>query len=330
MLRKEDRQMYRFLPCLFVCALSSPAAFAAAGVYPDHPIRLIVPYPPGGNIDITARTISPGLSEALGVQIVIDNRGGAGGTIGSEMAAKAPADGYTLLMGSTGTLATAQALYPKLQFDPLKDFAYTSLVSSVALVAVTIPSLPARNVKELIALLKARPGRVTMASAGIGTSNHLAGEYFQTVTGTRLVHIPYKGSGPALVDLMGGQVDMMFDQVSSAIGHIQSGKLRAIAVTTLKRPGALPNVPTMNESGLPGFEASTTTGILLPAKTPPDVVKKVYAAVVKTLRTPAVREGFAKLGADVLESTPEELDRLMRAENVKWGKVIRDANVKVE
>jgi tripartite-type tricarboxylate transporter receptor subunit TctC len=320
----------RLIAGLCLCAVSAAPGFAAQGVYPDRPIRLIVPYPPGGNIDITARTIAPGLSETLGVQIVVDNRGGAGGTIGSEIAAKAPPDGYTFLMGSTGTLATAQALYPKLGFDPLKDFAYTSLVSSVALVAVTIPSLPARNVKELVALLKSRPGRVTMASAGIGTSNHLTGEYFQAVTGTKLVHVPYKGSGPALVDLMGGQVDMMFDQVSSAIGHINSGKLRAIAVTTLKRTGALPKVPTMDESGLKGFEASTTTGILLPAKTPPEIVKRVYAALIKTLRLPATREGFAKVGADVIESTPEELDKLMRAENAKWTKVIRDANVKVE
>jgi tripartite-type tricarboxylate transporter receptor subunit TctC len=233
-------------------------------------------------------------------------------------------------MGSTGTLATAQALYPKLGFDPLKDFAYTSLVSSVALAAITIPSLPARNVKELIALLKARPGRVTLASAGIGTSNHLTGEYFQSVTGTKLVHVPYKGSGPALVDLMGGQVDMLFDQVSSSIGHVKSGKLRALAVTTLKRTGVLPDVPTMDESGLKGFEARTMTGILLPAKTSPEIVKRVHAAVVKTLRTPATREAFAKVGADVIESTPEELDKLMKSENVKWTKVIRDAGVKVE
>ena len=316
---------------LFVsAALAASSAHAAQGVYPDRPIRLIVPYPPGGNIDITARTISPGLGEHLGAQIVVDNRGGAGGTIGSEAAAKAPPDGYTMLMGSTGTLATAQALYPRLQFDPLKDFAYTSLVSSVALVVITIPSLPARNVKELVALLKSRPGRVTFASAGVGTSNHLTGEYFQTVTGTKLVHVPYKGSGPALIDIMGGQVDMMFDQVSSSIGHIRSGKVRALAVTTLKRTGGLPDVPTMDESGFRGFEASTTTGVLLPVKTSPEIVKRVYAALVKTLRMPATREAFAKVGADVLESTPEELDRLMQREHVKWTKVIRDANVKVE
>lgn len=320
--------MQRLSAVILLAAWTATSAVAA--VYPERPIRLVVPYPPGGNIDITARTISPGLTEALGVQILVDNRGGAGGTIGSELVAKAPPDGYTMLMGSTGTLATAQALYPKLNFDPLKDYAHTSLVSSVALVAVTIPSLPARNVKEFIALLKARPGGVTMASSGIGTSNHLTGEYFQTITGTRMVHVPFKGSGPALVDLMGGQVDMMFDQVSSSIGHIQSGRLRALAVTTLKRTSALPKVPTMDESGLKGFEASTTTGVLLPARTPQDIVKRVHAALIKTLRLPATREGFAKVGADVLESTPEEFDKLLRSENVKWSKVIREGNVKID
>jgi tripartite-type tricarboxylate transporter receptor subunit TctC len=315
---------------LMSAALAASNALAAQGVYPDRPIRLVVPYPPGGNIDITARTIAPGLNEHLGVQILVDNRGGAGGTIGSELVAKSPPDGYTMLMGSTGTLATAQALYPRLGFAPLKDFAYTSLVSSVALVIITIPSLPARNVKELIALLKSRPGKVNFASSGIGTSNHLTGEYFQTVTGTKLLHVPYKGSGPALIDIMGGQVDMMFDQVSSSVGHIRSGKVRAHAVTTLKRTGALPEVPTMDESGFKGFEASTMTGVLLPAKTPPEIVKRVYGAVIKTLHTPATREAFAKVGADVIESTPEELAKIMHRENVKWTKVIRDANVKVE
>jgi tripartite-type tricarboxylate transporter receptor subunit TctC len=235
-----------------------------------------------------------------------------------------------MLLGSSGTLATAAALYPRLQFDPLKDFAYTSSVSSVALVVEVIPSLPARNVRELVAMLKSRPGRVTFASAGVGTSNHLTGEYFQTVTGTKLVHVPFKGSGPALIDLMGGQVDMMFDQVSSSVGYIRSGKIRALAVTTPKRAGALPDVPTMDESGFKGFEAQTLTCVLLPAKTPPEIVKRVYAAVVKTIRTSAVREAFGKLGADVIESTPEELDRTMKSENVKWTKVIRDAHVKVE
>lgn len=313
---------------VLVCLLCMSGAATAA--YPERPIRIIVPYPPGGNIDITARTIAPGLSEALGVQVVVDNRGGAGGTIGSEIAAKAAPDGYTALLGSTGTLASSPLLYSKVGFDPLRDYAYTSLVSVVPLVVVVNPSIPARNIKEFVALVKARPGRVTMGSAGTGTSNHLTGEYFQSVTGTKMIHVPYKGSGPALVDLMGGQVDVMFDQLSSSIGYIQGRKLRALAVSTLKRPSGLPDVPTIDESGYKGFEASTTTGILLPAATPKDVVLKLHGALVKVLRLPATKESFQRIGADVLESTPQEFDKLMRSEMAKWSKVVREANVKVE
>jgi tripartite-type tricarboxylate transporter receptor subunit TctC len=313
---------------LIVSALLTISSALAA--YPERPIRLIVPYAPGGNIDITARTIAPGLAEALGTQIVVDNRGGAGGTIGSELAAKSAPDGYTLLMGSSGTLATAQALYPRLGFDPLKDFAYTSLVSVVPLIAVTNPSLPAKNLKELIDLAKSRPGRLTVGSAGPGTSNHLTGELFQSMTHTKLVHVPYKGSGPALVDLMGGQIDIVFDQLSASIGHIQSGRLRALAVTTLKRSSLLPNVPTMDEAGLKGFEASTSTGIVLPAATPRENVKRLHAALIKVLRQPTTRESFARLGAEALESTPEEFDKLMRTETAKWSKVVRDAGVKID
>jgi tripartite-type tricarboxylate transporter receptor subunit TctC len=305
-------------------------AGAAAAAYPDRPVRIIVPYPPGGNIDITARTIAPGMSEALGVQVVIDNRGGAGGTIGSELAAKSPPDGYTTLLGSTGTLATSPLLYPKLGFDPVKDFATTSLVSVVPLVLVVHPSMAARSLKEFIALAKARPGQINMASAGTGTSNHLTGQYFQNVTGTKLQHVPYKGSGPALVDVMGGQVECLFDQLSSSSGYIRGGKLRALAVTTLKRSPAIPEVPTVDESGYKGFEASTTTGIMLPVATPPDVVSRVYAAVVRTVRLPATKEAFARIGADTLESTPEEFTRTLRAEIAKWSQVIRDANIKLE
>ena len=302
----------------------------AHAAYPEKPIRIVVPYPPGGNIDITARTVAPGLAEALGQQVVIDNRGGAGGTIGAELAAKSAPDGYTLLLGSTGTMAASPALYPKLGFDPLKDFAPVSLVSIVPLVMVIHPSIPARTVRDFIALAKARPGRITMASAGSGTSNHLTGELFQSVAGVKLIHVPYKGSGPALIDLMGGQVDVLFDQMSSAIGFIKSGKLRAIAVTTLKRTQATPEVPTMDESGLKGFDASTSTGVLLPAATPREIVSKVHAALIKVLRSPATRENFARIGADTLESSPEEFTRFMREEIAKWGKVVRDAGVKLD
>jgi tripartite-type tricarboxylate transporter receptor subunit TctC len=315
---------------LLLMASLSAAAPAAHAAYPEKPIRIIVPYPSGGNIDITARAIAPGLTEALGQQVVIDNRGGAGGTIGSEIAAKSAPDGYTLLLGSTGTLTNAPALYPKLGYDPVKDFATTSMVSIVPLVMETHPSVPAHTVKEFIALAKTRPGRITMASAGSGSSNHLAGELFQNMTGTKLVHVPYKGSGPALIDMIGGQVDVFFDQLSSSISHIQSGKLRAIAVTTLKRTAALPDVPTVSESGVPGFDASTVTGIVLPAATPRDIVLKVHGALIKVLRLKATHDSFAHFGAETLESTPEEFTRFIREDLAKWSKVIREAGIKLE
>jgi tripartite-type tricarboxylate transporter receptor subunit TctC len=315
---------------LLLMASLSAAAPAVLAAYPEKPIRIIVPYPPGGNIDITARAIAPGLTEALGQQVVIDNRGGAGGTIGSEIAAKSAPDGYTLLLGSTGTLTNAPALYPKLGYDPVKDFATTSMVSIVPLVMESHPSVPAHTVKEFIALAKSRPGRITMASAGSGSSNHLAGELFQNMTGTKLIHVPYKGSGPALIDMIGGQVDVFFDQLSSSIGHIQSGKLRAIAVTTLKRTAALPDVPTVSESGVPGFDASTVTGIVLPAATPRDIVLKVHGALIKVLRLKATHDSFAHFGAETLESTPEEFTRFIREDLAKWSKVIREAGIKLE
>jgi len=322
------KNRYRLL--LLAMPLCVAASLARSASYPEKPIRIIVPYPPGGNIDITARALAPGLIEALGAQVVVDNRGGAGGTIGSELAAKSAPDGYTLLLGSTGTLTTAPALYPRLGYDPVRDFATTSLVSVVPLVMVVHPSVPAKTVKEFIAVAKSRPGRLTMASAGSGTTNHLGGELFQGATGIKMIHVPYKGSGPALVDLMGGQVDVHFDQLSSAIGFIQGGKLRALAVTTLKRSAQMPAIPTMDESGVPGFDASTFTGIVLPAATPRDVVTKLHAALVKVLRAKATRDSFARFGAETLESSPEEFARFIREDLAKWSKVIRDAGIKLE
>jgi len=307
--------------------LAASPVFAA---YPERAIRIIVPYAPGGNIDITARTIAPGMAEALGQQIVIDNRGGAGGTLGTDLAAKAAPDGYTLLLGSTGTLSTAPPLYPRLGYDPVKDFATTSLVSNVPLVLELHPSIPARTVKEFIALAKARPGRITMGSSGAGTTNHLSGELFQMATGTKFIHVPYKGSGPGLIDLMGGQIDIFFDQLSSSIGYIRAGKLHALAVTTIKRAAAMPDLPTIAESGVPGFDSSTWTGIVLPAATPHEIVMKVYAALSKTLRAKATQDSFARLGAETLESTPEEFARFMRDDLAKWTKVVREAGIKLE
>jgi tripartite-type tricarboxylate transporter receptor subunit TctC len=319
----------RIVHGLVLTALLFAASYALAA-YPERTIRIIVPYAPGGNIDITARTIAPGMSEALGQQVVIDNRGGAGGTLGTDIGAKAAPDGYTLVLGSSGTLSTAPPLYPKLPYDPLKDFATTSLVSNVPLVLEVHPSIPARNVKEFIALAKTRPGKITMGSSGAGTTNHLSGELFQSATGTKLIHIPYKGSGPGLVDLIGGQIDIFFDQLSASIGFIQAGKLRPLAVTTIKRAAALPELPTLDESGLKGFDASTWTGIVLPAATPRDVVLKLHGALSKTLKMKTVQDNFTRLGAETLESTPEEFARFMRADLDKWTKVVKQAGIKLE
>jgi tripartite-type tricarboxylate transporter receptor subunit TctC len=315
---------------LTAASLLLPFSAIAAAAYPEKALRIIVPYAPGGNIDITARTIAPGMSEALGQQVVVDNRGGAGGTLGAEIAAKSAPDGYTLLLGSSGTLSTAPPLYPRLGYDPLKDFATTSLVSNVPLVLEMHPLIPAHSVKEFIALAKSRPGKITMGSSGAGTTNHLSGELFQSATGTRFIHIPYKGSGPGLIDLMGGQIDIFFDQLSASIGFIQARKLRALAVTTLKRAAAMPELPTLAESGLPGFDASTWTGVVLPAATPHDIVLKVHAALSKTLRAKATQDSFTRLGAETLESTPEEFARFMREDLAKWTKVVRAAGIKLE
>ena len=320
----NQRQSVLLAATLYILAGVTHAA------YPERAIRIIVPYAPGGNIDITARIIAPGMSEALGQQVVIDNRGGAGGTLGTEIGAKAAPDGYTLTLGSTGTLSTAPPLYPRLGYDPVRDFATTSLVSNVALVLEMHPSIPARTVREFIALAKSRPGKITMGSSGAGTTNHLSGELFQSATGTKFVHIPYKGSGPGLIDLMGGQIDIFFDQLSASIGFIQTGKLRALAVTTLKRATAMPELPTIAESGIPGFDASTWTGIILPAATPRDTVMKVHAALIKTLHAKATRDNFARLGAETLESTPEEFARFVRDDLAKWTKVVREAGIKLE
>lgn len=301
-----------------VCLLSTAGAWAA---YPEKPIRIIVPYAPGGNIDVNARIVAPGLTERLGQPVVVENRGGAGSRIGTEMAAKAAPDGYTLLLGSSGSLTINPVFSPNATIDPLRDFAYTSLVSNVPMVLSVHPSVPARSVKEFIALAKSRPERLTMGSAGVGSNTHFTGELFQLETAIKLVHVPYKGTGPALIELMGGQVDLIFDQLSTSISHIKSGRLRPLGVTTLKRSFLLPAVPTIDESGVRGFEASSYTGIMLPSATPKDIVMKIYEALTNWLDQPAARESFARLGADVIKTTPEEAARRIRDDVAKWTKV---------
>jgi tripartite-type tricarboxylate transporter receptor subunit TctC len=315
-----------------VCALAF--ACAASGVsaqtYPAKPIRMIVPFAPGGNVDITARTVAPGLSQALGQQVVVENRAGAGGIIGTDVVAKAAPDGYTLLMASSSVMTNGPALYPKLPYDILRDVAAVGRVAVVPLAVVVHPSLPARNTRELIAIAKAQDGKLLMANAGVGTTNHLVAELFMIRTGARMTLIPYKGSGPALVDLVAGHVYSHVDQISSALPYVQAGRIRAIAVTTAKRAAALPDLPTLAESGVPGFDASTVTGILLPAKTPRDVVQRLNTALGQVLAQAAVKDRFAALGSEVQPSSSEELAAWIRADLAVWVKVVKQAGIKVE
>ncbi len=314
----------------FGIAVALIAALAAAQKYPERPIRLIVPYPPGGNIDITARTISPGLSQALGTSVVVDNRAGASGTIGVDLAAKSPPDGYTLVVGSTGTITGAPSLFPKLPYDPINDLVGISTVTDVPLVIVVHPSMRARDMKELIALAKQKPGSMTFGSAGPGTTNHLAGELFQIATGVRFTHVPYKGGAPALTDLMGGQIDVVFDQLTGSIAYIRSGKLRALGVTAPKRSAQIPDVPTLAEQGCKGCEASTFTGLFAPAHTPQPIIDRLAKATAQVVASAPVQERFASLGADAKSSTPADLAKLVREDTARWARVVKEAGIKLE
>ncbi len=299
--------------------------------YPSaKPIRLIVPFAPGGNVDITARAIAPGLGEALGQTVIIENRAGVGGTLGADLVAKAPADGYTLLMGSNSSVSVAPALYPRNPYHPIRDFAPIALVAATPFVLVATPSLPARTPGELVALAKAQPGSLSMASSGNGSSNHLVGELFQTSTGTKLLHVPYKGAGAVASDLMGGQVQLLFDQLAASTASIKSGRIKAIAVTSAKRASVLPEVPTMAEAGIKGMEVINITGVLAPAGTPPDVVAKLNAAVLKAIARPEVKERFATLGVDPLGGTPDEFAVFIREDFAKWTQVVKDGNIKLD
>ena len=316
--------------CAGLLAACAAGAATAAAAYPEKPLRMIAPFATGGNTDITARLVAQGLSERLGRPVVVENRGGAGGRIGTALAAQAAPDGYTLLLGSNGPLAINPGFISNLPYDPLRDFAYTSLVSSVALVLSAHPSVPARSVRELITLAKSRPGQLTMGSAGVGSNTHLTGELFQMVTATKFVHVPFKGSGQALIDLLGGQVDFMFDQLSSSLPMIKGGKLRALGMATMQRSPMLPEVPTINESGVRDFEGSTYTGVMLPAATPREIVMTIYDALTQWLDQPSTRESFAKLGTEVIKSTPEEAAQRIRNDIIKWTKVRIATNIKLD
>jgi tripartite-type tricarboxylate transporter receptor subunit TctC len=313
-------------PLLAVLTVLACAA-AHAQTWPTKTIRIVVPFAPGGNVDINARAVAPGLTELLGQPVVVDNRAGAGGMIGGEIVAKAPPDGYTLCMASNSVYSVATNVFAKPLFNPIRDFAAISGISNVPFVLISHPSVPAKTFKEFVSLVKTRPGQMTMATAGTGTSNHLVGELIQMSAGIRMTGVPYKGSGPALIDLLGGQVDTHVDQLTASMGYIRSGKIRALAVTTDKRAPLLPDVPTLAEQGLKGFDATTITGLLAPAATPREIIDRVHGAIVKITAQQAIRERFAALGATTLGNSPAEFAAYIKQDYAKMQKVVKDANI---
>jgi len=316
----------RFVLC---CAIAVPATGALAQSYPTKPIRIIVAYPPGGGTDIVGRMVAQKLSENFGQTVVIDNRGGAAGGIGSEIAAHSVPDGYTILMGNVAPNAINVSLYTKLGYDPVKDFEPVSLVASTPNILVVQPSLAVKTVPDLIALAKVKPGSLNYPSAGLGSSSHLAGELFDNLAGVKMVHIPYKGGGPALTDLLGGQVQLMFATMPAAMPHVRSGRLRAIAVTSVKRSQAMPELPTIGET-LKGYDASTWYGVLAPARTPRPIITTLHAEIVKILGVAETRERLLAQGFEPVGSTPAEFGAYIKAEIAKWAKVIKAAGIKPE
>jgi len=325
------KSLMRFaLAIAAVLSIGNVARADAQGAYPTKPVRLVVPFPPGGTTDILARAIAQRYSEAFGQPFVVDNRPGAGGNIGSELVAKSPPDGYTLLMGTVGTHAINPSLYAKMPYDHVKDFVPVILVAGVPNVLVVNPSLPVNSVQELIAYAKANPNKLNFASSGNGTSIHLSGELFKTMTGVQMTHVPYKGSAPALTDLIGGQVQLMFDNLPSSLQFIKAGKLRALAVTSLARSSTLPELPTLAESGLPGFEASSWFGVLAPAGTPNDIVKKLNGEIAAWLASPDAKEKLAAQGAIAAGGTPDAFVTHIAAESAKWAKVVKASGAHVD
>jgi len=310
--------------CAFVTGAAQPAA------YPDKPIRMLVGFAPGGGTDTTARAIAQPLSEALRQQVIVDNRPGAAGNIATDIASKSPPDGYTILMGTIAALAINPSLYAKLPFDPLRDFEPVTLAVSSTNVLVVHPSLPVKNVKELIALARSQPGKLTYGSSGVGGAGHLAGVLFDQLAGTKMVHVPYKGGAPAMIALVGGEVQLVFATAETAVPQIKAGKIRALGVTIAKRTALLPDLPTIAESGLPGYEANNWYGVLAPAKTPRAIVERLNREIVRILNTQSVKDMLFKQGLDASPSTPQEFSAYIKSEIAKWAKVVKASGAKAE
>ena len=315
--------------CMLVLALAV-AHHAGAQGYPEKPIRFIVPNPPGGGADLVARVIGPKLADSWGQQVVVDNRAGAGGIIGTELAAKAEPNGYTLLLGFTANLCFAPSLFSKLPYDVVKDFSPVTLVGATSYVLAVHPSVPARSVKELVALARSKPGQLNFASNGNGQANHLAGELFKTMAGINMEHVPYKGGGPALAAVLGGETQMIFGSMLSTLPHVRAGRLRGLAVTAANRSTAAADLPTVAEAGVAGYEVSTWIGVLVPARTPKEIVAKLHAEIVKILQTTEVRQRFSGEGLEPLTTTPGEFAALIKADIAKWAEVIKGAGIRID
>lgn len=309
------------------CAVTSSVL---AQAYPSKPIKLVIPFPPGGSTDVIGRLLGQKLSDTLGQSVVVDNRGGAGGVIGADFVAKSLADGYTILIGTPGAITISPSLQSKLPYQPTRDFAPVSLLATVPNLLVSHPAVPIASVQDLIRIAKAKPGLLSYGSSGIGASPHLAGELFKYMTGTDIVHVPYKGAGAAFLDLISGRIDLMFPVYASVLPQVNAKKVKPVAITSLKRAAALPLVPTVDESGLKGFEVSNWFGVLAPAGTPKNVVDRLNTAIVSAFKTGETVDFLATQGLDAATSTPDELLAYMREEIAKWGRVVKAANIKPE
>jgi tripartite-type tricarboxylate transporter receptor subunit TctC len=315
------------LVAIAACGFALPAP---ADTFPSKPAKLIVPFPPGGPLDTTGRAIAQQLGEMWGQGVIVENKPGAGGNIGADYVAKSPADGYTIVMGALSTHAVNPSLYPKMPYDAKKDFAPITLVAITPNVLVVNPALPVHSVKELIAYAKAHPGQLSFGSGSIGSAGHLAGELFKVDAGVDLVHVPYKGAAPAMQALLAGDTQLMFDNLASAMSQVKAGKLRALAVTTRERSKLAPDLPTMAEAGVPGFDISTWFGLLAPAGTPPSVIAKWNADVTKVLSAPAMRQRLEAQGAEAAPDAPDEFARFIDAELVKYAKIVKASGAKVD